>query len=143
MDNQRFAILILALAGMAATFMPWMEAPMIGSIRGTKDDGWLTFFLFLIPLILSMVGDKSRPLRSWFLYAAVLPGLVATAIGISNFFQEQSPTFSPGYGLYLMILAGIVLAIAAFLFQGNGPGTQDRKGSFSYKSRIKKTGPPD
>ena len=48
MNKQRIGILIAAGLGMLATFMPWLKAPVVGTINGAewKGDGWITFFLF-------------------------------------------------------------------------------------------------
>lgn len=157
MNNQRLGILIMAGIGMVATFLPWSEGPVLGSVRGTKTGGWFTFFLFLIPFIFSLLGDRSKPLRNWFLYAAVIPGILATAIGFWKIFDvntrmrdegrnssvDLDSFISPEYGLYLVVLAGTVLIIAAFMFGDNGNGFKNKKSTFSYRSKANKKGPPD
>lgn len=57
MNKQRLAILILAGLGALATFMPWVKAPIVGTINGTKGDGWITLALFAVPLVISLLND--------------------------------------------------------------------------------------
>ena len=60
MNKQRLAILIVAGLGALATFMPWVKAPIVGTINGTKGDGWITLVLFAVPLVISLLNDKTK-----------------------------------------------------------------------------------
>lgn len=130
MNKQRLSILIASSLGVLATFMPWVKAPLIGSINGTKGDGWLTFFLFAVPLALSLVKDRAKELKGLQLYGAVVPGFIAAMIGIWKVIDfnvamydfEDSPfaeIFAAGvsveFGLYLVIFAGLALPVCGFL----------------------------
>jgi hypothetical protein len=130
MNKQRLAILIVAGLGALATFMPWVKAPIIGSINGTKGDGWITLMLFVIPLIISLLNDKSKRLVGGLLYGAIVPGIIAGVIGAWKIFDFKSKmsslannpfgeaiesSVSIEFGLYLVVLSGIALPIVAFL----------------------------
>lgn len=130
MNKQRLSILIVAGLGVLATFMPWVKAPIIGSISGTKGDGWVTFFLFAVPLVLSLIKDRSKAIKGLQLYGAVVPGVLAAIIGIwkvidfnaamsemddNPFAELLAAGVSVEYGLYLVILAGLALPICGFL----------------------------
>jgi len=129
MNKQRLGILIIAAIGMLATFLPWFKAPIIGTIYGTEEEGWITFILFTIPLIISLLNDKSKPLKEARLTGAIVPSIIAALIGIwkikhinsnigDDFFSKAlSSSFSIEFGLYLIVLAGIALPIIAFLIK--------------------------
>lgn len=131
MNSQKLTVLIIAAIGMLATFMPWVNAPIIGSIDGTKGDGWITMALFAIPAILCLLNDKTEPLIGPKRYLAVIPALIIAVIAIwkiidfrsgmetldqNNPFAEMvGASVSIGFGLYLLVLAAIALPIAAFV----------------------------
>jgi hypothetical protein len=132
MNKQRLAILIVAGLGALATFMPWVKAPIVGTINGTKGDGWITLVLFAVPLVISLLNDKTKALKDGQLYGAIIPSLVAGAIGIwkiidfnskmsdigdNPFAKALGATVSIEFGLYLVVLAGIALPIVAFLIK--------------------------
>ena len=132
MNKQRFAILIVAVLGALATFMPWVKAPIVGTINGTKGDGWVTLVLFAVPLVISLLNDITKALKGGLLYGAIIPSLVAGAIGVWKIFDFNSKmsdignnpfakallaTVSIEFGLYLVVLAGIALPIFAFFIK--------------------------
>jgi hypothetical protein len=134
MNKQRLGILIVAVVGMLATFMPWVNVPIIGSVDGTKGDGWITFVLFAIPLIICLLNDKSKSVKGVLLIAAIIPSLIAAIIGTwkiidfkskmgqtgdNPFAQALSSSISVGFGLYLVVLSGIALPIVSFLIKYN------------------------
>lgn len=129
MNKQRFAMLIAAGLGALATFMPWAKAPFIGTITGTKGDGWITFILFGITIVICLLNDKTKRLEGNLLYGAIAPAIIASIMGIwkiSDFNSAMSglkdnpfaaafgQTVSVGYGLYVIVLAGIAVAVLAF-----------------------------
>jgi len=139
MNRQRLAILIIASLGALATFMPWVKAPIVGTINGTEGDGWITLVLFAIPLIISLLNDRTKSLQGGLLIGAIIPGLLAgviaiwkiiefnskmSEIGDNPFAQALSSTVSIGFGLYLLPLAGIALPIAAFLMKDKEENAQ-------------------
>ena len=132
MNKQRLAILIVAGLGALATFLPWVKVPIVGTINGTAGDGWITLVLFAVPLVISLLNDKTKALKGGLLYGAIIPSLVAGALGIWKIIEfnskmseiEDNPfakalgaTVSIEFGLYLLVLAGIALPIVAFLIK--------------------------
>lgn len=133
MNKQRLIILIIAIIGMLAVFMPWMNMPMIGGVNGARGYGWFVLLVYAIPAALSLLNDRSQPLKGISLYGAIIPGLACSAIalwkimefnssmslaGEDNLLAEAlSSGISIGFGLYLVILAGIAIATSAFLFK--------------------------
>ncbi len=124
---------------MIATFMPWIKmGSILGTFEGTTidgtkgGDGWITFGLFAITLLISLIKDKTKSLKGGLLYVAIIPSIIAAAIGIweiidlnSSMSQEitrmtmamSGSSASIGFGLYLLVLAGISIPIIAFVLK--------------------------
>lgn len=121
MNDQRLGIAILSALGMLATFMPWVKIPVLGYSMGTDHSGWITFGILIIPFILAFVGKKSHPLEGVKLYVALGASVLVAAIGIWEIFDLDSGVLtSVEYGLYLLVLAAVVIPFAAFIL-GNKP----------------------
>jgi hypothetical protein len=128
MHKQRIAILLIAGLGMAGTFLPWLTiagAPLPRS----GSDPWITFGLFAVAAIFSLVGVWRKSWRGGGFIAVVVPALLASAVGVYHIanlaLKRPSPgeinlfaAMSPGVGLYLVAAAGIALVVAAFALQG-------------------------
>lgn len=127
MNKQRSAILIASGLGVLASFLPWVKVPFIGSINGTSGDGdgWITFVLFAITLLISLLGQKTKAITGGLFYGAILPGLIAGIVGALNIVDINSKiaktglsgSISIGYGLYLVVIAGFALPILGFLIK--------------------------
>lgn len=130
MNKQRLVILAIAVLGMLAVFMPWVTMPIIGSVNGAHGEGWAVFILYAIPAILAVLNDRTKPLEGIWIYGAIVPGLICSAIAIWKIIEfnsamgetEDNPfaaamgaSISIGLGLYLVVLAGIAITAAAFL----------------------------
>lgn len=129
MNKQRMFILIAAVIGIAATFLPWIELPM-GSVAGTKGDGWITLLLFTISAVLTVLGQRTSSLQGVRMYGAIAPALISGLIAlykILNFNSSMPDSDNPfalairssisvGIGLYLVLIAGLAIpAIGYFL----------------------------
>ncbi len=131
LNKQRLAILIASILGALATFMPWLKAPIIGTINGTKGDGWITMILFAIPIFISLYKDKTKPIKGKLLNPVIFPPILAAIIGIYKIIKFNttisgadnnnifSDVVSIGFGLYLVILAGIAVPILAKVINEN------------------------
>lgn len=131
MHKQRLFIAIAAGIGMLATFLPWMHAPIVGSINGTAGDGWITFGLFAIALIIALVGAKASALSNKLVVAALVPPALAGLIGLwkiidfhnkmgalanddNPFAAVMAQAVGVDIGLYLVVIAGIAIPPIAF-----------------------------
>lgn len=134
MNKQRTAVLAIAVLGMSATFMPWAELPILGGMSGTNNNlGWISFGLFALPALLSIVGDKSENMKLGLLLLAIVSSLFAAFLGgftireFGNAADEMAgenlfddlilPHMSPGYGLYVVIIAGVALPLFGLLLR--------------------------
>jgi uncharacterized protein (TIGR02145 family) len=121
MNKQRIAIAIAGGVGMLATFMPWINVPLLGSINGAKIseyDGraWLPLAIFAIPLIIAFIGDKTKSLIGGIKYAAFASGLINAIGGIMviAYFKEIKKAFLVELGNQ----AGVFLGKDAMNFLG-------------------------
>ena len=135
---QRAALGAAAILGALSTFMPWLSAPVIGTVYGTAGDGWITLVLFIPCLAFAWLGDRLIPLEGWRQFAASIPPAIAGMIGIwkivgfnmkiSEMRSEMagnpfgaamanmaSVSMQTRFGLYFLVLAGIACVAAVFL----------------------------
>lgn len=56
MNRQRFAVLIVAIIGIIATFLPWYRIMEIGTVSGMSSSGWFTILMFIVTIILALCG---------------------------------------------------------------------------------------
>lgn len=129
MNKQRLFILGAAVLGIIASYLPWISLPM-GSVSGLKGDGWLTLILFLVPTVISVLGNRAASLSKTNLYVAMGPALLAGLLGLYKIIDFNSgmpdtdnpfaiavrSTVSVGIGLYLVVAAGLAVpAIGLFV----------------------------
>ena len=128
MNKQRFATLIAAILGALSTFLPWVHISNIRTIYGFDNVGLYTFFLFLVPIVLLLIDDKTKPIRKSILLISIIPTIIAGIIGGQKFLQFNSLTSSMsnnvftqslgnsmtiGIGLYIVVVAGFILPLLA------------------------------
>lgn len=134
--KQRIGILIASGLGVSATFLPWVHAPLIGSVAGTAGDGWITLVLFLPGLILALRDEKSNAIRGRKRLAIAIPAILAAILGAWKIFsfgqlKSAAPDDNPfakamsasvqiGVGLYLLVAAGIAVAVVAWQLDEKG-----------------------
>jgi len=134
--KQRLGILTAAGFGMLGTFLPWVHVPILGSISGTRGDGWITLLLFVPAVVLSLGGDRSTPLVAGRRAGAVISAGLAGLIGVwkiidfhgimadvpkdNPFAEALSMSVQIGAGLYLLIAAGAALGVVAWAMEGPG-----------------------
>ena len=135
MHKQRIAILLVAAAGMAGAFLPWLTFGELFhgiSIDGPRGAAWITLGLFAMAAVLALVGDRRKSWRGGGFVALTIPALLASALGIYHIVDlyvkrpSSSPSgeinllalANPGVGLYLVAAAGIALVATAFALQG-------------------------
>ena len=123
---QRWVLIIAAAVGMLGTFLPWINVPIRGAIAGTEGDGWITLGFFAFSLLITLTGEPGLGRR----ICIGLAGAIASAIGVhdaANVFARKAEiaseggrlgeaianSVSVGAGLYLVIIAGLVVALGA------------------------------
>src|SRR4051812_14781253 len=129
MHNQRKIVLILAIAGMAGTFLPWATIGDFMKIDGTAGDGYITLGLFAVCAIVAFLGKMTYPVKTVaLLLGFIVPALLAVTVAVMDMLRLQKSadktTDLPyeemfkthvGYGIYLIIAAGAAIAILSVL----------------------------
>lgn len=125
MHKQRIAMLVAAGVGALACFLPWLNAPFIGSVVGTQgSDGWIVLGLYALSAVLvAALPKRTEPLAVAPGLGPATPGLAASAVGVwkivdlqlslskdapNAFAKALADAVSVGIGLYLVVLAGFV-----------------------------------
>ena len=133
MSKQKFVVFILAIIGMIATFLPWYEVNLYGSIAGYQSAGWFTFIMFAVAFLFALRGRLKENMGVGWVYVGSGFSLAAAFVvlwRIINIYldKEGAVTTLTGemmaeevrilYGAYQVVIAGICLPFGAFLFQG-------------------------
>ena len=79
---QRIAIAISAGIGILACFMPWGSFPIVGTVNGASRDGLIFAVLLAIPLVLVLLGDKTKQIDKKVKIISVLVGILVIFCGI-------------------------------------------------------------
>jgi hypothetical protein len=144
MSDQRLAIALLAIVGISSTFMPWVKISPVEYTLGTEDLGWITLGLFIVPLILVFLGRRSRLLKEGSLYVAMAASILAALVGVWKIIDLDTRVVSVEYGLYLLVIAGFAIPLAAYIIGDRTTSVSDhRSGTSSYDTEIFKSGAPD
>lgn len=128
MHPQRIAICICALLGALSAFMPWIDVPILPSKSGTELCGWISFTLYLIAIVVSMLPRLKDSLSDFQLFAVITPAMLASVTiiwqmlnlreeygAIVNNPISKALDFEIEYelGFYLSLLSGILISIIA------------------------------
>ena len=130
MNKQRVSVLLAAGAGIVGTLMPWVTVSMLGISQSENGlgtgDGKIIIGLFGIACLLSLLGDWSFGVEGGARIGAIVLGLVGAIIAlmdINNFHEKvggMGGLASIGFGLYLIVIAGVLLPILAFAVPSQG-----------------------
>lgn len=135
MSRQRFVVFIIAIIGLIATFLPWYQIGNWGSVSGLSSSGWFTFIMFIIVLFLGLRGDQRANMSNRNVWLLSIFSIVASIVVIWRMFDiyfSRDTTITLGgnmgnltgnevfirYGAWLVVIAGICIPFAAFLFKG-------------------------
>ena len=105
--------------------------PVIGSMPGTETSlGWISFVVFFVPLLLSIIGNLSNSLKIIPLVLTIITSLTAGGVGCLQLYVLMNPPetdeydpfsalfqehFTIGFGLYILIITGFAIPIVALL----------------------------
>lgn len=152
MNKQRLTVLIITGIGALATFMPWVKAPIVGSMSGVQGVGWITLALFTFAFLLTLLNDWTKKIKGTVLLMTVIPAIAAAAIGIQQiislstqssgsktdyFTKAIESSVSIDFGLYLLVIAGIATPILAFLVDDKEKGNETDKEIDKEKDTVK------
>ncbi|HQV66784.1 MAG TPA: hypothetical protein PLE29_06785 [Saprospiraceae bacterium] len=142
-------MIIFAIFGIAATFMPWLHYPKSDAVfYGYVGDGLITGLVFFVSLVYLVLTIKKNPIST---LPNTLIGLSGFALALTSYFKIQninieklqytsdnpliasvSAGFHQGIGLYVFGIAGLGLGItsiinyvSSFKFKGLEDKSQD------------------
>jgi hypothetical protein len=130
MSKQRKFVLIAALVGVVATFLPWWSFSTFGyaySINGFHGLGILAFLCFVAAGVMAYMDDQTTNLNKTKWMATLIAGGIATLIILYYMVGSGSVMSTLGIGIYLSALAALGIVLSAFLFRSP---TDDIKGGF-------------
>lgn len=137
MHKQRIVLVLATAAGVLSALMPWQTFSFISQSGLDVGQAWPVFALFGAALGVTLIGNWAMPLAGLWRAAGGLLGAGATAFGVWKLLevrggklsvggelgdvQRGDPivtetmklVFEPGMGLYIMIGAGVIVAIAS------------------------------
>jgi hypothetical protein len=134
MNSKKKIVAAISIAGVTATFLPWVHAPIVGSVSGAQGDGWFSFSFFSVVLILSLVGKRSEDFGRWKSVAISILSALSALLGVNKIYQISNlktdsdnamteailENVSIGFGVYLVILAAFAtVACIAFFKEEN------------------------
>lgn len=135
MSKQKFVILLIAIIGMIATFLPWYEVNQYGLIMGYQSAGWFTFIMFAVAFLFGLRKNLKEDMSMGLLYVGSGFSLAAAFVvlwrvillymnkegaGMSEIENMMAQETRVLYGAYQVIIAGICLPFGAFLFRNKG-----------------------
>jgi hypothetical protein len=135
MHASRIALVVASVVGMICTFLPWVNVPFIGSVYGTRGDGWITFAVCAGASVCMLVEDRRSPLTLWAILVSALCGITASTVAVWDIVRVNDTladnalgaAVSIGPGLYLLVAAGAVMAfLPAILSLRRPPVPQQR-----------------
>ena len=113
MNNQRMRIALASGAGLISPFFTWVKIwhdkpkSLISFFSGEGLFSYLPFLVigcFLISLIISLTGDKFKPIKKYKVLR-IIPSLVCIGIGIMLMSSFEASGDEPAVGLYLNLIA--------------------------------------
>lgn len=109
---KKFIILGASVLGLLSSFLPWASVEFMGmskSVSGMDGgDGVISILLFLVIGILSLTGNFANMITKIVISICALCSVLLGFYEISNLSNLQG-LVSTGFGLYLLILMGVVV----------------------------------
>ena len=148
----RVPIIISAIAGISATFLPWVVYPAANmKLHGFAGDGLITMFLFSLVLIAALLPLQLKYLKIANIFSLIvglavfslcLYNLISIRKDQSNFVTDNFLTtlattgFHEGSGLYLNMFAGLscaVVSMSTLISLKREKGTTPKKAIINLK----------
>jgi len=130
MSKQRKFVLISALVGVIATFLPWWSFSTFGygySINGFHGLGIVAFLCFVAAGVMAYMDNQTTTLDKTKWMATLIAGGIAVLIILYFIISTSSVYNTLSIGIYLAALAALGIVLSAFLFRSP---TDNIKGGF-------------
>ena len=133
MHKSRIAVVIASLVGVGATFLPWQKIIVLGMAStnaGTRGDGWISMGICAIAMFVAVIGNSKEVIADPKKWLLTLLGLLVAFIGVYEFVTVSQNNFtikddpsglsvssSAGIGLYLVVVAGLLIAVLPYVLK--------------------------
>ena len=140
LNKQRKFTLIAAIVGIISVFLPWIAVSGLGvsmSKNGLRSYGMMVFIGFIGAVILTIMGDQTKPLDKTMWFVELIAGAVAlifTLLFMTNLSGDTFGAAGFGIGIWISVLAAIGVLASTWLFKS--PGDSLRDGFENLKSKV-------
>ncbi len=138
MNKQRKFILIAAVVGLIAMFLPWIKISFFGmssSVNGMHGSGILVFLCFAGAGVVAFLGDQTKNLDKTFWFIALACGALASLLMVWNLIDVMGSGMSfISFGFYLAVLAAVAVLLATYIYRN--PSDSIKGGFDSLKHDI-------
>lgn len=140
LNKQRKFTLIAAVVGVISIFLPWISVSGLGismSENGFHSYGVMVLIGFIGAVILSIMGDQTKPLDKTMWFVALIAGAIAlifTLLFMTNLSGDTLGAAGFGFGIWISILASVGVLASAWMFRS--PEDSLQGGFESLKSKV-------
>lgn len=140
LNKQRKFTLIAAIVGIISIFLPWIAVSGLGismSENGLHSYGVMVFIGFIGAVILTIMGDQTKPLDKTTWFVELIAGAIAlifTLLFMTNLSGDTFGAAGFGIGIWISVLAAIGILASAWLFKSPEDSLQD--GFENLKSKV-------
>lgn len=129
-STARTVALLSAVGIVIGAIGPWWTTFLV-DIAGTEGDGQITLLLALISAVIVLL----KPAGSRLLLVAVVCGVLCAIVGIydlvtvssenQELFGQEVDLVSPGWGLWLTVIASVAFTVSTYMFKTEDPPSAD------------------
>jgi len=126
--KQRLALMAASLLGIIAIFMPMVTIDSSVNhvtriaLQNSMDltwmadmIGWIVLIFLALPVVLCVMGDRSRPVGKAKIGIVISGALIAAITVIRIIAINGEQYINPGFGMFLMLIAALGLCVIPYL----------------------------
>jgi len=128
MNKQRIVIILSAIVGIIATFLPYMKSYFYSaSLIETRDGtGYIIIAAFVISSIVALIGNPQNAITKGHLAGTIIPGVIPGVLLLLFILSRMEDDFvrlftSFDIGFYLVIAASLSILIFGLALIDNDP----------------------
>jgi UDP-N-acetylmuramyl pentapeptide phosphotransferase/UDP-N-acetylglucosamine-1-phosphate transferase len=117
LNTQRIAIIVSAIIGIIAAFLPFQEVwrHSISLMESRDGSGYIIIVAFLISLIVALLGDRQKVMRKGHLAGAIIPGFIPgvllALVALTYMSKDIDLLVNFEIGFYLVMIASASILI--------------------------------
>jgi hypothetical protein len=124
LNTQRIAIIVSAIVGIIAAFLPFQKVwrYSISLMESEDGSGYIIIVAFLISLIVALLGDRQKVMRKGHLAGAIIPGFIPgvllALVALTYMNKDIDLLVNFGIGFYLVMIASVSILITGLALKG-------------------------